>query len=123
MTRAIDEPMPVPAEQDIRKRVAEMRELAAEGHLQPALLLGWSTMEGVARAVASDTFAKPQTPGRIIETLAMEGFITPTEADRVRPLVSKRNRLIHGQFDVGVGKDEIENFAMTIERLCELVPA
>ena len=123
MTRSSEEPVPISSGSDIRKRLDEVRKLANDGHLEPALLMAWGTMEGVARSVASDRFSKPQTPGRIVETLAMDGFITPSEADLVRSLVPKRNKLIHGQLDVRVEKSEIESFAGTIERLFELSPA
>ena len=68
-------------------------------------------------------FAKPQPPGRIVEALAMDGYITPTEADHVRSLISKRNSLAHGDLGVSVTSQEIEQFTQTIERLYELAPA
>jgi uncharacterized protein YutE (UPF0331/DUF86 family) len=108
---------------EVMKRLTEVRKLATAGHFEPSLLLGWATLEAVARAVVSEKFAKPQSPGRIVETLAMDGYITPTEADQVRALVTKRNRLIHGALDVRVSATEIENFVRTIERLYELVTA
>ena len=123
MMRSHDEPIARPTEGDVRRRISEIRQLADGGHFEPAFLMAWGTMEGVARAVAPDMFVKVQTPGRIVETLAMDGYIMPSEADAVRRLVHKRNKLIHGQLDVSVDRTEIEDFVGTIERLYQLVPA
>lgn len=123
MPASIDAELAVASTLEVTRRLKEIRQLAADGHLEPSLLLAWATMEAVARAVAKDWFAKPQTPGRLVETLAMEGYITPTEADRIRALVTKRNKLIHGGFDISISASEIDEFAETIERLVELAPS
>jgi hypothetical protein len=117
------EPVPAPSEAEQRRRIAEIRELAADGHCEPALLLAWGTMEGVARAAEADTFPMRLTAGQFLETLAMEGFVTPSEADRVRALLPKRDGIMHGDLDVRVSKSEIDDFVQIIERLRELVPA
>ena len=123
MTMLTEFDLPMPDAEEITCRLAEIRKLATAGHAEPALLLAWAAMEAVARSAARDVFAKPQSPARIVETLAMEGYITPSEADRARELVAKRNRLVHGDLKVRASDREIEDFVDIIERLREFVPS
>jgi uncharacterized protein YutE (UPF0331/DUF86 family) len=101
----------------IKGRIAELRDLADKGHLEPALLLAWATFEALARATLAREFGRPQSPGRIVEILAREGHITPTEADRLRQLSDKRNKLIHGELEVRVSKEEILAFTGVLDTL------
>ena len=66
-------------------------------------------------------FERPQTPGRLVEVLATEGFLTPTEADRLRQLVDKRNRLVHGELQIRATKAELDAFTRTLENLLDMV--
>jgi uncharacterized protein YutE (UPF0331/DUF86 family) len=65
----------------------------------------------------SEEFRRPQSPGRIIEVLAREGHVTPTEADRLRRLSEKRNKLIHGELQVRVSREEIQGFVAILDTL------
>ena len=101
----------------IKARIAELRDLGDKGHLGPALLLGWATFEALARATMLSEFERPQSPGRIVEILAREGHITPTEADHLRRLSDKRNKLIHGELQVRISKKEFLEFAGILDAL------
>lgn len=95
----------------IQERIDEIRQLASSGHSEPALLMAWATFEALARAMLEKQFVRPQSPGRIIQVLASEGLVTPTEADFLRNLAEKRNRLIHGDLNINVVKDELDSFS------------
>jgi uncharacterized protein YutE (UPF0331/DUF86 family) len=95
----------------IRKRLKEIRELADGEHYGPALLLAWATVEATARLLASKHFERPQTPGRLVQVLASEGILTPTEADDLRALADKRNKFIHGELQTRITRAEIERIA------------
>jgi uncharacterized protein YutE (UPF0331/DUF86 family) len=101
----------------IKARIDELRELGDKEHLEPALLLGWATFEALARATMSHEFRRPQSPGRIVEILAREGHVTPSEADSLRRLSDKRNKLVHGELQVRVSKDEIQAFVGVLDAL------
>jgi hypothetical protein len=103
--------------ESIKARIAELRDLGEKGHPGPALLLGWATFEALARATMLGEFERPQSPGRIVETLAREGHITPTEADHLRRLSDKRNKLIHGELQVRISRKEILEFAGILDTL------
>jgi uncharacterized protein YutE (UPF0331/DUF86 family) len=111
----------VQAPGDILQRVSEIRELADSGHFSPALLLAWATFEAVGRMLAFEQFQRPQTPGRLVQVLASEGYLTPTEADTLRALADKRNRLIHGELQIGVSKEEIDRFGDVLATMLKLV--
>jgi hypothetical protein len=110
-------PLQVQTPEAIKGRIAELRDLAEKGHLEPALLLAWATFEALARATLAHEFERPQSPGRIVEILAREGHVTPTEADHLRQLSDKRNKLVHGELQVRVSKNEILVFAGVLDTL------
>ena len=51
----------------IRASLATVKRLHSEGLGPPALLMAWATFEGLARNQSPGVFARPQTPGRIVE--------------------------------------------------------
>src|SRR5262249_45655779 len=95
----------------IRKRLKESRELMDGEYYGPALLLALATCEATARLLATEHFERPQTPGRLVQVLASEGILTPTEADDLRGLAEKRNKFIHGELQTPITKAEIERIA------------
>lgn len=109
------------AKEVIRDRIGEVRELRTKRSYGAALLMGWAIFEAVARATMLEEFARPQSAGRLVEILARDGSITPTEADRLRVLAQKRNALIHGDLQVAVSDEEITNFVSVLETLLKQV--
>jgi hypothetical protein len=120
-TRA-QEPLQVQPLDMMQARIREMKELAADGHIEPAMLLGWATFEALARAASTGQFSRPQTPGRLVQILATEGYLTPTEADGLRALADKRNKLAHGELNIRVSDTELQQFASVLETMLEQVP-
>ncbi len=103
----------------IERSLDTIDELAGHGLTSAALLIGWATLEALGRRLCPEQFRRPQTPGRLVEVLAAEGQLSPDEADRVRPLVETRNRLIHGDLDVEVTRDSVAQFAGILRTLLE----
>ena len=101
----------------ISRRIADVQELLDQGSLESSLLLAWAIFEALGRALLPDRFQRPQTPGRLIEILAKEGCVTPSEADLLRALADKRNKLIHGEFQTHTSKAELRKFTETLEAL------
>ena len=69
---------------DTSERRALVERLLEQGFVGAAFLLGWASFEAAGRALMVEEFRKPQTPGRLVELLAGAGYLTPTEADRLR---------------------------------------
>ena len=100
---------------DSAKKVAQIDSRAA-------LLLGWSAFEAVSRARRPSVFSRPQSPGRIIERLAAEGVLTPTDASFFREMANARNAVIHGNLIQSVDLSQVERFLATIESLLSAAP-
>jgi len=99
------------------QRIAEVRDLISTGHLDAALLLCWATFEAVGRIVAPAQFERPQPPARLVQVLAQEGHLTPSEADRLRHLAELRNAFIHGDLGIAVSAQDLETFIDVLETL------
>jgi uncharacterized protein YutE (UPF0331/DUF86 family) len=106
----------------MRDRLSEVEQLRDAGHLEPAHLLAWATFEALARALRGEAFVRPQSPGRLVETLAGDGYLTPTEADHLRGLAKKRNRFIHGELDTEIQGDDLTKFMAVLDTLMAQLP-
>ncbi len=104
----------------IRKRIRDIKVLVNAGHSGPALLLAWATLEAIGRVLASKQFQRPQTPGRLVQVLATEGYLTPTEADNLRLLADKRNKLIHGELQTRITKSEVNRFVDVLSMMVKM---
>ncbi|MGE0669051.1 MAG: hypothetical protein AB7O49_21065 [Sphingomonadales bacterium] len=105
----------------IRARIAELRSLIETDHLAAAFLIGWAILEAIGRGLSSEKFRHPQTAGRLVETLASDGYLTPSEAEHVRRFAEKRNQLVHGGLSIPLAKDEVSAFADLLETLAALL--
>lgn len=111
--------VPVVTRDTIAESNNEVRSATTAGFHEPALLMAWATFEAAARANMPKEFQRPQTPGRLVEILAREGYVTPSEADLLRTLAEKRNRLIHGDLQVSVTAEEIKGFTEVLDSLID----
>jgi uncharacterized protein YutE (UPF0331/DUF86 family) len=105
----------------IEQSIKAVEELTAVGRTKPALLMAWATFEAIGRAILPDRLQRPQTPGRLIEVLAAEGQITPTEADHLRRLAESRNHLIHGGLETSVSEADLQRFVDVLKTLCNFI--
>ena len=113
----IEEPLRAQSISEISGTLAQAEALVVDGHVSAGFLLSWATFEAIARRILAERFVRPQTPGRLIEIMANQGVLTPSEADRLRPLATFRNRFIHGELDVGVTADEAREFLAILQNL------
>jgi uncharacterized protein YutE (UPF0331/DUF86 family) len=88
-----------PTSQAIQNSIQEIEELRTSGLSRAALVMGWSILEAIGRSLLPDQLSRPQPPRRLIETLASNGLLTPTEADTLRAAGAARNAVAHGQLD------------------------
>src|SRR5262249_2293446 len=105
----------------LRKQIQEIKALTEGKHFAAALMVAWATFEAMGRAVTPHHFKVPQTPGRLVQMLAGEGHLTPTEADDLRLLAEKRNNFIHGGLKTQVTKPEIDGFIAVLQTLMKTV--
>jgi uncharacterized protein YutE (UPF0331/DUF86 family) len=103
--------------EDIERFIKDIPRIAAVD-LRAALLSCWAALEAFARHIDPADFARPQTPGRIIEQLASQSYITPSDASFLREEMKKRNDFVHGQLSITVGSSELDRF---VEFLHDLI--
>lgn len=115
--------MRVQSAEAIADRIEEVKRLASDGHAAAALLLGWAILEAQARSLETEKFQRPQTSGRLVQTLAANGHLTPDEADTLRPIAYKRNTLAHGDLAEEVSRHDVDELIRILLTLQGLVPA
>lgn len=103
--------------QTIQHSIEDIRRLAQEGMFGAGLIMCWATFEALGRFLRGSDFQRPQTPGRLVEVLASEGDLLPTQADELRLLVSKRNSLIHGELETAITREDLAKFIAILEQL------
>lgn len=103
----------------IKDHIASIEKLSAATDYQPAILMAWATFEALARLTLVSQFGRPQSPGRIVQVLASEGYITPSEADLLRALAAKRNGIIHGELHISVSGDDLRKFISILQEMLE----
>jgi len=109
--------LPAMANQTIDSSIESLEGLISSGQISAAVLMAWATFEALGRALSPDKFARPQTPARLIEVLAADGSVTPSEADLLRKLANSRNRLIHGTLNEKIDPAELTKFVAILKTL------
>jgi uncharacterized protein YutE (UPF0331/DUF86 family) len=111
----------IASSKDIEQAIGTIEGLADKKLLAPALLMAWATLEALARASLPERFVRPQTPRQLVEVLASGGYVTPSEADRLRQLALVRNRLVHGGLSEKIAARDIKSFATVLRTLLRLL--
>lgn len=83
----------------------------------PSLLTAWAAFEGASRLLLPDQLLRAQTPGRLVETLASQGYVTPDEADVLRRCAQLRNRVAHGDFNASLDRGDVTKLISIIKDL------
>ncbi|HEY0331051.1 MAG TPA: hypothetical protein VGC77_18375 [Rhodopseudomonas sp.] len=112
----------VASRQLIDGSIRQVEALLSAGHHQPALVMAWATFEAVGRALLPDQFRRPQTPARLVEVLASDGYVTPDEAQVLRRAIAPRNAVAHGGLDAVVDDELLEQFVAILRILADLLP-
>jgi uncharacterized protein YutE (UPF0331/DUF86 family) len=115
------EDLPKMGRETIDTALDSVRSLIALEQPQAALMLGWASIEALGRSLAPERLGRAQGSLGLIEVLANEGLVTPTEADTLRGLASLRDRLIHGALDQHVSPEDLRNLVDILDVLSGLV--
>lgn len=107
----------------VSSALREIDDLLKANHLRPAFLLCWATLESLGRILLPAELSKPQTPGRLVEYLAANGFVDREEARHLRRLTDVRNRLIHGELHAEVTENELTEIRDVLWKLHDLARA
>jgi uncharacterized protein YutE (UPF0331/DUF86 family) len=104
----------------IEQSMEQIEELKKTGHRGAALLLGWSVLEAIARAMLPEQLDRPQPPANLVETLAGEGLLTPSEANVLRKIASARNAIAHGELDTNPAPKRVDELIAVLHTLSGL---
>jgi hypothetical protein len=118
---SVPQPIEPPTRKDIEQAIETIEQLGGEGRLAPALLMSWATLEALGRVLLPEKISRPQTPARLVEALAAEGYVTPSEADLLRSLAGVRNRLIHGGLSETAGAEDADSFLAILRTLLDMI--
>ena len=102
--------------------IQEVNQLKDSGHLLPAVILAWATLEATARALLPDQLARPQTSRTLVEALATQGFLTPREADSLRSAALLRDAAAHGQLDLTMEPSQLDELLAVLRTLIGFLP-
>jgi uncharacterized protein YutE (UPF0331/DUF86 family) len=105
--------------EEIHKAIDQIDDLILSEQNRAALLLAWASFEAVGRILQPRNLGKPQTPARLVQQLATAGILLPTEADNLNLLISKRNRLVHGDLRVEASQSDILFLVHTLRRILD----
>ncbi len=105
----------------IETSIGDVAKLTGEGQSGPALLLAWATLEALGRMLLPKKLGRPQTPETLLEVLARDGYITPSEGDLLQSLAQARNHLVHGMLEQTVSEAELAKFIEVLKLLLTFV--
>jgi hypothetical protein len=115
---SVPSPLPTIAIDEIRSTLGRA-EAVALVDTRSALLLCWACTEALSRALEPGYFARPQSPARIVEHLATEAKIAPSDAKFLRTMAQLRNSFVHGDLSQLVTKSQIQRFIALLSGLIE----
>lgn len=100
--------LPVADKGTILRRTREAEQLIGSGQLRAAFVMAWSLLEAALNNVRPEADKRPRTPGTVVQTLAMNGYL-PNEMElKLRSLIELRNRIVHGDLAVEPRGEEVE---------------
>lgn len=109
----------VVSEAEINASLATVGKLIELGEWKAALLMSWASFEAIGRALFPKRFVRPQSPGQLVEVLATDGQLLPSEADTLQRLAGLRSKLIHGKLDVDVQVEDLRKFVGILKSLAK----
>jgi uncharacterized protein YutE (UPF0331/DUF86 family) len=106
---AASTPLPSVASVDaIRRRYEDVERLSVTDR-PAALIMAWSLLEAVTRAIVPDLTKRGLSPASIVELLASHGYIAQSKADVLQHAGRLRNLIVHGDVTIDVPSVELEN--------------
>ncbi|MEI8394569.1 MAG: hypothetical protein WCF85_07530 [Rhodospirillaceae bacterium] len=117
-----DMPIKTPSKEVVIETLHRLPRIMEEAGPVPALLTAWAAFEAVARSLVPESLRKPQSPARLIEILASDGYITPNEADQMRGIGRQRSVAAHGDFDITFTPTDLGVVVEIIQILIKLSP-
>ncbi|WP_298955882.1 hypothetical protein [uncultured Methylobacterium sp.] len=114
--------IPVASQSVIRSRTGDVRALLAQGHRRPAFVTAWSLLEAALGVREERMGYRPSTPGTVVQSLAMNGYIEPATERALYALIDLRNRVVHGDLTAEPSAGDVERVLATVEEVLTVEP-
>lgn len=101
---------------EIRRRMGEIRALCAQNQRRAAFVMAWSLLEAALHSQSGETIGRALTPGTVVQTLAMNGYIEPEIERSARSLIELRNRIVHGDLDAEPTAADVQLILTAVEK-------
>jgi hypothetical protein len=101
------EPVPASTIEQITAHISEAEDLLAENHARAAFVIGWATIEALARAENRD-FHAAGSVRQAVNSLEHLGRLRFQDAQRLRGLLPLRDKVVHGDLSTPVTAAEVE---------------
>lgn len=111
-----------PTLRSIELAIKEVGELKDSRHIKVAVVMAWSVLEAIGRALLPEKLARPQPAARLVEVLASAGLITPSAADSLRSAEKMRDAVVHGGLNTAVRVEDVDELIASLRQLAALLP-
>jgi uncharacterized protein YutE (UPF0331/DUF86 family) len=111
---------PPPTVEEIASGITEVRSLDETGHERAALVMGWATLEAIARLVVDRHGIGPATslsPIQAVQVLIQEGYLDDDDGRRLRSLAQIRNEVVHGGLGVAISHQDVIELIEDLEAM------
>ena len=99
----------LPKAEALYRKMDETRELCESGHGSVAFVLAWSLLEAALNYRKKPAgVGQLRSPGQLVQSLAIDGYINEGLEKNLRRLAALRNRIVHGDLQASASKAEIE---------------
>lgn len=106
--------------EEIASGITEVRALDETGHERAALVMGWATLEAIARLVMDRhgiDQARPLSPIQAVQVLVQEGYLDDEDAGRLRSLARVRNEIVHGRLGTAISRKDVTGLIANLEAM------
>lgn len=120
-----DDPVRSATPEDVVSGIEEARSLLDAGHERAALVMGWATLEAMARLVMARLVmgdARMDPTGslsamQVVQILVQEGYVSDEDALRLRAMLRLRNDVVHGGLRTTIPREEVARLIEDLEAI------
>ncbi|MGX7705507.1 hypothetical protein [Methylobacterium sp. Gmos1] len=106
--------------EEVQSGITEVRVLDETGHGRAALVMGWATLEAIARLVMDRRGIEPTgpvSPIQAVQVLVQEGYLDDDDARRLRALARTRNEIVHGGLGTPISREDVTGLIRDLEAM------
>lgn len=105
---------------DVTSGIDEARALDEMGHGRAALVMGWATLEAMARLAVSrsgDDLVRSLAPIQAVQVLVQQGYLGDDDARKLQHSARLRNEVVHGGVSTVIAPGDVSELLGTLESI------